>query len=151
MKYHQLVSGHSYRRRTNPKQCISLNLYRDATHRAINVVIEIQAHVLRTPKMYTTTGCGPRKNREMAGVDHLVVYLQTAVKYNTFYIHHPGGAKWPRGGVYTNCCILQQFAYTPNGPHQPFPFFFLGSHPVVVYIFGVRMCCRVRCICSSSL
>jgi len=33
-----------------------------------------------TPKIYTTTGFGPRKNREMAGVDHLLVYMQTAVK-----------------------------------------------------------------------
>jgi len=81
--------------------------------------------VVGTPKMYTTTGFGPRKNREMAGVDDLVVYMQTAVKYSTFYIHHPGGAKRPRGGVYTNCCILQQFAYTPpNRPQQPFPYFF---------------------------
>ena len=43
-------------------------------------------YFIRTPKMYTTTGFGPRKNREMAGVDDLVVYMQTAVKYNTFYI-----------------------------------------------------------------
>jgi len=71
------------------------------------------------------TGFGPRKNRKMAGVDDMVVYMQTGVKYNTFYIHHPGGAKRPRGGVYTNCCISQQFAYTPpNGPHQPFHYFF---------------------------
>ena len=55
--------------------------------------------MIGTPKIYTTTGFGPRKNREMAGVDDLVVYMQTAVKYNTFYIHHPGGAKRPRGGV----------------------------------------------------
>ena len=41
-----------------------------------------------TPKIYTMTGLGPRKNREMAGVDDLVVYMQTAVKYNSFYIHH---------------------------------------------------------------
>jgi len=35
------------------------------------------------------------------------------------------GAKRPRGGMYTNCCILQQFAYTPpNRPHQSFPYFF---------------------------
>jgi len=78
-----------------------------------------------TPKIYTTTGLGPRKNGVMAGVDDLVVYMQTVVKYNTFYIHHPGGAKRPRGGVYTNCCILLQFAYTPpNRPHQPFSYFF---------------------------
>ena len=48
-------------------------------------------HNFGTPKIYTTTGLGPRKKREMAGVDDLVVYMQTAVKYNTFYIHHPGG------------------------------------------------------------
>ena len=39
-----------------------------------------------TPKIYTTTGLGPRKNREMAGVDDLVVYMQTAVKYSSLYI-----------------------------------------------------------------
>jgi len=61
---------------------------------------------IQTPKMYTTTGFGHRKNREMAGVDHLVVYMQDGVKYNTFYIHHPGGSKRPRAGVYTNCDIL---------------------------------------------
>ena len=44
--------------------------------------------VFGTPKIYTTTGLGRRKNREMAGVDDLVVYMQTVVKYNTFYIHH---------------------------------------------------------------
>jgi len=87
----------------------------------------------------TTTGLGLRKkNREMPGMDDLVVYMQTVVKYNTFYIHHPRGAKRPRGGVYTNCYIFQQFAYTPpNRPHQPFPFFFLCPNPVVMYIFGV--------------
>ena len=47
-----------------------------------------------TPKIYTTTGLGPRKNREMAGVDDVVVYMQTAVKYSSLYIHHPGGAHW---------------------------------------------------------
>ena len=41
-----------------------------------------------TPKIYTTTGLGPRKNREIAGVDDLVVYMQTAVKYSSLYIHH---------------------------------------------------------------
>jgi len=52
------------------------------------------------PKIFTTTGFEPRKNREMAGVDDLVVYVQTVVKYDTFYIHHPGGASRPRGLVY---------------------------------------------------
>jgi len=68
-------------------------------------------------------GLGLEK-KEMAGVDHLVVYMQTAVKYSSLNIHHPGGASRPRGGVYRKCCILEQFAYTPpNGPHQPFPYF----------------------------
>jgi len=47
--------------------------------------------VLGTPNIYTTTGLGPRKNGEMAGVDDLVVYMQTAVKYSSLYTHHPGG------------------------------------------------------------
>jgi len=80
--------------------------------------------ILRNPKIYTTTGLGPRKNREMAGVDDLVVYMQTVVKYSSLYIHHPGGASRPRGGVYRNCCILQQFAYTPPNIHTShFPIF----------------------------
>jgi len=44
--------------------------------------------IIGTPKIYTTTGFGPGKNREMAGVDDLVVYMQTAVKYSSLYIHH---------------------------------------------------------------
>jgi len=64
------------------------------------------------PKIYTTTGFGLRKNREMAGVDHLVVYMKTAVKYCGLYIHHPGA--------------------TPA-----ISLFCLGPNPVVVYIFGV--------------
>jgi len=52
-------------------------------------------------------------------------------------IHHPGGAKRPRGGVYTNCCILQQFAYTPpNRPHQPFPYFSKPQPSGGVYLWG---------------
>ena len=86
---------------------------------------EVLCVMIGTPKIYTTTGLGPRKNREMAGVDDLVVYMQTAVKYSSLYIHHPGGASRPRGGVYRKCCILQQFAYTPpNGLHQLFSYFF---------------------------
>ena len=79
--------------------------------------------IMGTPKIYPTTGFGRNKKKKMAGVDHFLVYMQTAVKYNTFYIHHPGGAA-PRGGVYTNGGILQQFAYTPrNGLHQPLNYF----------------------------
>jgi len=81
--------------------------------------------VVGTPKIYTTTGFGFRKNSEMASVDDLVVYMQTAVKYSSLFLHHFGGASRPRGGAYRKCCNLQQFAYTPpNRPHQPFPYFF---------------------------
>jgi len=47
--------------------------------------------IIGTPKIYTTTGFGPRKNREMAVVGDLVVYMQNAVKYSSLYIHHPSG------------------------------------------------------------
>jgi len=51
----------------------------------------VTATIVGTPEIYTTTGFGPRKNREMAGVDHLVDFfkLQTAV------------------------CKIQQLVYTP--------------------------------------
>lgn len=39
-------------------------------------------------------------------VYHCFVYMQTAPKYNTFYIHHYGGSARPHVGVYTNWCIL---------------------------------------------
>jgi len=42
----------------------------------------------------------------MSAVDHFLVYMQPAVKYRSLYIHHPGGAARPRGGVYRGCCIL---------------------------------------------
>jgi len=48
-------------------------------------------------------GLGLKRIRIMAGVDY---FLETAVKYNSLYIHYPGG-----GGVYRKCCILKQFAY----------------------------------------
>ena len=47
--------------------------------------------LLGTPKIYTTTGFGPRKTKNMAGVDHFLVFMKTAVKYRSLYIHHPGG------------------------------------------------------------
>ena len=64
-------------------------------------------HDIGTPKIYTNTGLGPRKNREMAGVDDLVVYMQTAVKYSSLYIHHPGGAS--RTFLYV--CIFVYFVF----------------------------------------
>ena len=94
-----------------------------------------------TPKIYTTTGLGPRKNREMAGVDDLVVYMQTVVKYSSLYIHHPGGASRPRGGVYRNCCILQQFVYTPKIVHTShFPIFSKPKPGGGVYLWGPNTC-----------
>jgi len=42
-------------------------------------------------KIYIMKKNGLRKNKEMAGVDDLVVYMQTAVKYSSLYIHQPGG------------------------------------------------------------
>jgi len=95
------------------------------------------ACIVGTPKIYTATGCGPTKNTEMAGVNHLVVYMQPAVKYNTFYIHHPGGAKRPRAlctyklRYFTAVCI-----FTPKRSTPAFSLFSLGPDPVVGYIFG---------------
>ena len=64
--------------------------------------------LIGTPKIYTTTGLGPRKNREMAGVDDLVVYIQTAVFNSSLHIHHqvvhtshfPIFSRSQSGGVY---------------------------------------------------
>jgi len=64
----------------------------------LGVANVLKSH-MGTTKIYTTTGFGPRKNREMAGVDDLVMYMQTAVKYTTFYIHHPRALRTP-GVVY---------------------------------------------------
>jgi len=68
------------------------------------------------------------KNREMAGVNHAVVYMQTALKYNTFYVHHPGGASL----YFTAVCT-----YTTKSSTPAISLFSLGPHPVVVYVFGV--------------
>ena len=97
--------------------------------------------VIGTPKIYTTTtGFGPRKNREMAGVDDLVVYMQTAVKYDTFYIHHPGGASRPPGWcIYKTLYFTAVFIYTTKSSTPAISLFFLGPNPVVVYIFGVSI------------
>ena len=35
------------------------------------------------------------KNKKMAGVDHFLVYMQTAVKYWSLYKHHPGALRAP--------------------------------------------------------
>ena len=61
--------------------------------------------LIGTPKIYTTTGLGPRKNREMAGVDHLVVYMQTAVKYRVCIYTTPGALRAP-GVVYIESVVF---------------------------------------------
>jgi len=43
--------------------------------------------LIGTPKIYTTTGFGLKKNRKMAGVQDLVVYIQTAVFHSSLHIH----------------------------------------------------------------
>ena len=35
--------------------------------------------------IYTTTGFGPRKNKDMAGVYHFLLYMRTAPKYSSLY------------------------------------------------------------------
>ena len=75
----------------------------------------------------------------MAGVDHWVVYMQTAVKYSSLYIHHLGALHAP--GVvyiesvlfYSSLHIHHQMVYTSHFPIFPSP------NPVVVYIFGARI------------
>jgi len=54
------------------------------------------------------------RNEKMAGVDNFLVYVQTAVEHNTYYIHHPGGAACPRGGVYTNCVLYSSLHIRPE-------------------------------------
>jgi len=82
------------------------------------------AYIIGTPKIYTTTGLEPRKNREMAGVDDLVVYMQTSVKYNSLYIHHPGGASHPH----------HQIVHTSH-----FPIFSSPKPGGGVYLWGPKM------------
>jgi len=44
------------------------------------------------PKQYTPPPGLGKENKNMAGVDHFLVYMQTALEYSSLYIHHPGGA-----------------------------------------------------------
>jgi len=100
-------------------------------------------YLIGTPKIYTTTGLGPRKNREMVGVDDLVVYMQTAVKYSSSYIHHLGGAARPRGGVYRKCCILQQYMHHQIVHTSHFPIFARPQPGGGVYLWGPNLMRRV--------
>jgi len=78
-------------------------------------------YLIGTPKIYTTTGLGPRKNWELAGVDDLVVYMQTDVKYSSLYIHHPGALRAP-GVVYIESVVFySSFHIHHQSVHQPFP------------------------------
>ena len=97
--------------------------------------VMIRQYYLGTQKIYTTTGFGPRKNTEMAGVDYLAVYMQFAIKYSSLYIHHPGsapGVVYIESVVFTAVCI-----YTTKSSTPAISVFFLCPNPVVVYIFGV--------------
>jgi len=92
-----------------------------------------------TPKIYTATGLGLRKNGEMARVDHLVVYMQTGVKFSSLYIHHPGGGARPRGGVNTNCCILSILHIQHQTVHtNHIPIFSRPKPGGGVYLWGPR-------------
>jgi len=62
----------------------------------------------------------------MAGVDHLVVYMRTAVNYKAFYIHYSGGAQHPLVVFYSSFQIHHQMVHTNYFP------IFLSPNPVVV-------------------
>ena len=100
--------------------------------------LHVQNSEFGTPKIYTTTGFGPRNNLEMAGVDDLVVYMQTAVKIQHFLYTPPRGREAPpRWCIYkllnfTAVCIYTTKSSTPAMSRN-----FLSPNPVVVYIFGV--------------
>jgi len=67
-----------------------------------------------TPKIYTTTGLVPRKNREMAGVDDLVVYMQT-VKNTTLSIYTTPGARSAPRVVYIQTAVSVRFQSSQQG------------------------------------
>ena len=54
---------------------------------------------LGTRHIYTTTGFGPRKNMQMAGVYHFLAYMQTA-QNTTLSIYITTGARCAPVGVY---------------------------------------------------
>jgi len=64
------------------------------------------ACIVGTPKIYTATGFGPTKNTEMAGVNHLVVYMQPAVKIQHFLYTPPRGREAPPGVVYIQTAVF---------------------------------------------
>jgi len=91
---------------------------------------------MRTPYISTTTGFGHRKNKNMAGVYHSVVCMQTVSKYRSLYIHHDGGAARPPGVGYRKCCISTKFLHIHKKMVYTSHFrIFLGPNPVVVYIY----------------
>jgi len=103
-----------------------------------------------TPKIYTTTGFGPRKNREMAGMDHLVVYMQTAVKYNTFYLHHPGVVYIQTAVFFSSLHIHHQIVNTSHLPifSRPKPcggVYLWGPNSY----FGHAPSCFIQYLCTS--
>jgi len=70
--------------------------------------------------IHTTSGFGLRKNTKIAGVYNFLVYMQTASKYCSLYIHHHGSAKRPHVGEYRKCCcfgilhIHKEIVYTSH-------------------------------------
>jgi len=90
------------------------------------------------PKIYTNTSFRPRKNKEMAGVDNLVVYMQSAVKHSTFYIH-PGVVYIQTGVFYSSLHIHHQMVHTSH--------FTIFSRPEPgggVYLRGPNFTCGHR-------
>jgi len=80
-----------------------------------------------TPKIYTTAGLGPRKNTEMGGVHHLVVYMQTAVNTEVCIYTTPGALR-ASGVVYIESVVFysswhihHQVVHTSHFPIFPRP------------------------------
>jgi len=95
--------------------------------------------LIGTPNIYTTTGFGLRKNREMAGVDDLMGYIESVVFYSSLHIHHlivhashfPIFSRpQPGGGVYL------------WGPNLTCPFFVAyWGHLPLVRMMGLGLGC----------
>ena len=67
----------------------------------------------------------------MAGVDDLVVYMQTAVKYSTLYIHHPGVVYIESVVFYSSLHMHHQIVHTSH-----FPIFSRPKPGGGVYLWG---------------
>ena len=73
----------------------------------------------------------------MVGLDHFLVYMQTAAKYWICIYTTPGALRAP-GVVYIESPVFDSSLHIPKNWSTPAIFlFFLSPNPVVVYIFGV--------------